>query len=427
MQTPLNGWMRIWVVLSILWAIAMVLISFQSRIHYLNESQVVSGYKSSLDRYQSQIGELDPGWERDREFWRREKVRFEEPVRPTLLEDTFITQEYLKVWEAANPQFKKQFPNIAREPGKLREWHLGVPKTIQRYRDLIESYDIEANRIAIAEANCREYRTMSLLPLIAAIGIPFLFLGLVKLTWVVFRWIWQGFKGPTPKGESISAPVELRSLREPGPVSSPVPLSVPSSGPQTTGAQAFTSGYEYASEPWSRIWAYWIDTSLLTGLMTLVLNSFVASTRAFSGWGREQIEVFSTVFVFFIAWSVVPIGIGLYLSAFGTTPGKSLFRIRVLNLDGNRPGKREAIQRNFQVLVYGLWGSLPLIYLLGVARFAQELYKGNRPFWDRYETTAFQDRPESKQTGKMWAVAVASFLYYGAIMVLSEAIFHAYR
>ena len=179
----------------------------------------------------------------------------------------------------------------------------------------------------------------------------------------------------------------------------------------------FPEGFLYAAKPWPRIWAYWADT-----LVFSLAGGFLIGLLSY--WsGSPTPEFVSNEFALslLLSWTLIPFLIAMSQAAFGTTLGKALFGIRVLQPDGNNPSFGQAISRSYSVLVSGLYLGIPIAYLFGANKFIRDLQKGVKPSWDLGETSAYQCHPEKNRTGMMWVVAVLGILAIGLIKELGKS------
>jgi len=182
-----------------------------------------------------------------------------------------------------------------------------------------------------------------------------------------------------------------------------------SAGPvnQTLKLPGIPAGYYYAREPWSRLWAYWMDSLIITAIAGLGLGLF--NLYPIVGDGTQDSVNFLMNMVF--CWTAVPFGVALCQSIWGTTPGKSFFGIRILHPDGTNPTFSEALKRNYRILVSGLYLAIPIVYLFGANAFYTKLRAGKMPVWDEGSNSAYQFNPEMRRTGLMWAVAILGCIF----------------
>jgi len=134
--------------------------------------------------------------------------------------------------------------------------------------------------------------------------------------------------------------------------------------------------------PWRRLGARAVDSIMVTIILQLSIKILLASSIV----NLEAIEKVSKSFFFMTVIGYVmlaPIE-ALFLSKFGTTPGKTLCGITVLNKYGEKLTYFEAFERNLMILLYaeGL-GLHPLVSLVTRLVSYQKLTKSGTTFWDK--------------------------------------------
>jgi len=173
-------------------------------------------------------------------------------------------------------------------------------------------------------------------------------------------------------------------------------------------------GYGYAKEPWSRLWAYCFDANLFMILGAFPLGLVLATM------GLVDAKTPELVYVFIGTWTFVPVLIAGCQAMFGTTLGKAMFGIKVLTHEGNKPSFIDAVKRNYQVLIQGLWCGIPFVYLFGAANFQSRLKKNIQPGWDGENSMAYQLNPDVKRIGTMWLAAFLVFVIRAIDKVIGE-------
>ena len=99
--------------------------------------------------------------------------------------------------------------------------------------------------------------------------------------------------------------------------------------------------------PWRRYWARCFDFSFYSMILTLLTHDF-------------QLQAFYLpILTLIVMLAVEP----LFLSMFGTTPGKAIFGIRVTDRDGERLDYNTAIERTWTVMWEGEALRIPLVCL----------------------------------------------------------------
>ena len=126
----------------------------------------------------------------------------------------------------------------------------------------------------------------------------------------------------------------------------------------------------------------------------------------------EAVQFLKMIFYSMLLWHVIE---GLSLSVFGTTPGKALFGIRVLDYSQQKISMLKGIIRSF--LVYFLGVGLLLIPLLTLATMAFAFFrlmaKGST-FWDS------RLKSQSVHPPMSWFRIVLAFTAFVALMLIQQ-------
>lgn len=126
--------------------------------------------------------------------------------------------------------------------------------------------------------------------------------------------------------------------------------------------------------PWVRYWARMFDiysAAIVGGIAVVIFNP-----DAFNEKGSDQLFALAVIF----AWVFIE---SLFLSTTGTTPGKWLFRIRLIARSGQKPDYSTAISRSFKVWWRGLGIGFPLASLITLILAHGKLMKNGTTTWDR--------------------------------------------
>jgi hypothetical protein len=140
------------------------------------------------------------------------------------------------------------------------------------------------------------------------------------------------------------------------------------------------------ARPWVRLWARLID-GVVNGLIIMFVVPMV-------------MPPIRTVGPAWIAMGCLLVLEAVYLSMFGTTPGKCLLGISVRGIEGGKPGFGEALVRAITVRIKGL-GMGPLTGMLAYGR----LMRNGSTSWDEYG--GFVVRHERIGAGRAMLAAVA--------------------
>lgn len=126
--------------------------------------------------------------------------------------------------------------------------------------------------------------------------------------------------------------------------------------------------------PWLRYWARMFDITLLGGVTGIVLE--IVAPGALDG------KILGNLlgFVCMAAWVLIE---PLHLVNSGTTPGKWLFKTRVITSDGRRTTYEDALMRSFRVWWRGLAVGVPLVNLGTMIAAHEHLTNRGVTSWDR--------------------------------------------
>ena len=161
--------------------------------------------------------------------------------------------------------------------------------------------------------------------------------------------------------------------------------------------------------PWVRYWARTFDIWLgvvVGGIAVGIIFNPDASTEPGSDLLFGLVAIFAWVFVE-----------SLLLSTTGTTPGKWLFKTRLIPPSGEKPGYSTALSRSFKVWWRGLGIGFPLVSLITLIVAHGKLTKNGITTWDKDDGfTVVHDRIGPLRI----IVAVTSFMGF-LLLVVSGA------
>lgn len=129
-----------------------------------------------------------------------------------------------------------------------------------------------------------------------------------------------------------------------------------------------------SARPWVRYWARAVDLYLAS--LAGGVAAGIVFPSALSWEGSALLFGLSIVF----AWVFVE---ALLLSTVGFTPGKWLFRTRVVTNSGAKPDYFLALSRSLRVWWRGLAGGLPVVSLVTIIVAHGHLTKNGLTTWDR--------------------------------------------
>lgn len=220
-----------------------------------------------------------------------------------------------------------------------------------------------------------------------------------------------------------------RSAQAPPPVTSSMSPSVEPStagaGPSQTGngngkgnafggtrAQASPEHVLRSRQAWNRFLARITDGVLLSILFAFLFGVAADQEPSFLEFAIGQAMSLS-LFAFFEAFCI---------SRWGMTPGKWIFRIRVVHGENRLLTYSEALRRAFQVLAQGMFFGIPPMVFLFEGLAFKELVDTGETQWDKRLNCAIQHAPmRGMHLGAAIAVSVVLFVYVLAAMGGSSA------
>ncbi len=167
--------------------------------------------------------------------------------------------------------------------------------------------------------------------------------------------------------------------------------------------------------PWARFMARMADVILFQSLVVLSLPA---------AWKPSPDDVLSSNVYFIgvsiaslIAWAFVE---ALFLAVWGMTPGKWMYRVRVMHPEGRRLRYGEALSRSLHVLFSGVACGLPGVWLVTMALAYKELSETGSTSWDRRHRFAMQ-HGEQKPLHQAVVFAMVGLILYFTFQRLAAA------
>lgn len=163
--------------------------------------------------------------------------------------------------------------------------------------------------------------------------------------------------------------------------------AVPALAGRVGAPRSMTSAEAVAWSASPRPWHRW-----LARLIDLFVAGFVTGALI------EMIDPGSPLFESDALLTVVVMAVwvileSVLLHAFGTTPGKALFNIRLRRADGRMLKIDEALIRSLRVWVFGLGLGLPLVNLIAMALAHGRLKREGQTSWDEKGELAVEHGP----------------------------------
>ncbi|MFD2262239.1 RDD family protein [Lacibacterium aquatile] len=153
------------------------------------------------------------------------------------------------------------------------------------------------------------------------------------------------------------------------------------------------------SAPWIRLMARAIDLSLWMVPLSLLTTDLRIPGGPYPEtvlWTLGAIVGSLTLLIALLADAVI-------MALFGTTLGKSLFDVTVLNADGSRLGLRPLLRRNALIWFYGLGLNVPGFSLFRLWVSYREAAKGERSPWDAVTRVDVRCKPAE---GWSWCIGL---------------------
>lgn len=170
----------------------------------------------------------------------------------------------------------------------------------------------------------------------------------------------------------------------------------------------------FTPHPWRRFLARMLDFQLYAWLVTLVWNGLL-NQPFITGLLHDFLQTAAAMGIMF--W-VEP----LFLSAFGTTPGKWIFGITVCNQDGKKLTFSQGMRRTGKVLIWGMGLQLPLVDIYRKYRSYRTYVDGQELVWDRDRDDMGRDEQFEVSCGEqeVWKTVFVYIMIVGIILGSSE-------
>lgn len=156
--------------------------------------------------------------------------------------------------------------------------------------------------------------------------------------------------------------------------------------------------------PWRRFWARHLDLVLYSALWTVLLvavGNVNPGNRGIMGSFLDDIMGIALLLLLEPA----------FLALFGTTPGKWILGLRVLNAEEGRLSYSEAFSRTWLVFWKGMGFFLPIYNIYRLWKSYVECGDGEKLEWEEDSSVLLQDK-------KRWRVALLAVVYVGIFGIL---------
>lgn len=178
---------------------------------------------------------------------------------------------------------------------------------------------------------------------------------------------------------------------------------------------------EPAPRPWRRFMARLVDlvlyAVLLTAPMQLVAPDFVSRIQARPA---EMSPLVSLAISCALGLMLIVMD-GILLHLRGTTVGKALFGVRVVNADGTRVSLGRSFSRSARMWVLGMGAGLPFLNILAPIAALVRLASHGRTHWD--EALDLRVEHTEVTAGRVFAIlgSILLFLYFVGALVATVA------
>jgi len=149
-------------------------------------------------------------------------------------------------------------------------------------------------------------------------------------------------------------------------------------------------GEQLKARPWCRYWARTVDYGLYSwfvGVVTFISVFVVVFMGAMLTKDAPSPTVWVFIILGFVVFIILLMVISFFLEAFfisrwGATPGKWLFKTRVTHADGSLLTYGEALIRSVQVLFFGMGLCVPFVSLVAHIWACIKLMDTGTTRWD---------------------------------------------
>lgn len=127
--------------------------------------------------------------------------------------------------------------------------------------------------------------------------------------------------------------------------------------------------------PWRRLWARGVDVSIYGAIISVFLTPYVLQNGG-------VIIFFDSVIELYLAYLVVLLLEPIMIAKFGTTIGKKIFGIRVLDANGEKLTLEASKKRTYSVFKIGMGYCIPLYDLYRQYK-SYDICKEGELVWDK--------------------------------------------
>ena len=176
-----------------------------------------------------------------------------------------------------------------------------------------------------------------------------------------------------------------------------------------------------ATHPWHRLAARAVDFILyllvLSAPVQALAPEFVARVQA----DPAKVPPLVSIGVTLVLGVAVVLFDALLLHLRGTTPGKSLFGLRVVNAEGGRPSLGQSLSRSARVWVIGMGAGLPFLSIIAPIAAYVRLASHRRTLWDEAVDLQVEHTPVPLARALRIVGLILLFLYALGVLLASLA------
>lgn len=185
-----------------------------------------------------------------------------------------------------------------------------------------------------------------------------------------------GYRPAYPSCPNCGAPRDIAARVDVGTGAFPS-FGTPITSGQASG-KSLRPEVDYKLYPWARWGAKWIDTAIFAIGLAIIMG-----LGGFDWYSESANIIFAFAFVLsFPFWDAV------LIAATGGSPGRAIFRFRVLSRTTERNAAfREAIARSWGAWFYGCGLGIPVVALFTLTMSKSYLEKNGESRWDKEART----------------------------------------
>jgi len=205
-------------------------------------------------------------------------------------------------------------------------------------------------------------------------------------------------------------------------VAADAPLSAPSGAGTDIAESASLASNEHWSAtpvaPWRRYGARMIDTTLhgVLGIVLIAYAWYVIAPASADAFFSILDERRGRLIDFMLSCLAAVIVGGFVVGSTGSSLGKAIFGVKVVNAKGEPIGIVEGFRRELQVWAFGMGLGIPIIALFTMSNAFSKLRKEGITSWDRRQGCLVLHRPAGPLQSSLNVVGI--ILIIGSLVLL---------